>query len=85
MKVSPSGRQTVPARLPSPEPRTPENAMTTITVPTRDDVSPANQAIFDNLKKALGTVPNLYATMALSEHALGNYTGLPEREEQHHR
>lgn len=47
--------------------------MTTITVPTRDDVSPANQAIFDNLKKALGTVPNLYATMALSEHALGNY------------
>jgi AhpD family alkylhydroperoxidase len=47
--------------------------MTTINVPTRDQVSPANQEIFDNLKKALGTVPNLYATLAHSEHALGNY------------
>ena len=45
----------------------------TITVPTRDQVSPANQALFDNLKKGLGMVPNLYATLALSEHALGNY------------
>jgi AhpD family alkylhydroperoxidase len=47
--------------------------MTTITVPTRDQVTPANQAIFDNLHKMLGFVPNLYATFALSEHALGNY------------
>jgi len=47
--------------------------MTTINVPTRDQVSPANQALFDNLKKGLGMVPNLYATLALSEHALGNY------------
>jgi uncharacterized peroxidase-related enzyme len=47
--------------------------MTTINVPTRDDVSPANQAIFDKLKSSLGTVPNLYATLAHSEHALGNY------------
>jgi AhpD family alkylhydroperoxidase len=47
--------------------------MTTINVPTRDEVSPANQAIFDKLKSSLGTVPNLYATMAHSEHALGNY------------
>jgi AhpD family alkylhydroperoxidase len=47
--------------------------MTTITVPTRDQVSPANQAIFDQLKGKLGMVPNLYATLALSEHALGNY------------
>lgn len=45
----------------------------TITVPTRDQVSPANQALFDNLKKGLGMVPNLYATLAHSEHALGNY------------
>ena len=44
-----------------------------INVPTRDQVSPANQALFDNLKKGLGKVPNLYATLALSEHALGNY------------
>ncbi len=47
--------------------------MTTIQVPTRDQVSPANQALFDTLKKGLGMVPNLYATLALSEHALGNY------------
>jgi AhpD family alkylhydroperoxidase len=47
--------------------------MTTIHVPTRDQVSPANQAYFDNLKKGLGMVPNLYATLALSEQALGNY------------
>jgi AhpD family alkylhydroperoxidase len=47
--------------------------MTTINVPTRDEVSPANQAIFDNLQKAVGRVPNLYATFAHSEHALGNY------------
>jgi AhpD family alkylhydroperoxidase len=47
--------------------------MTTINVPTREQVSPANQALFDNLKKGLGMVPNLYATLALSEHALGNY------------
>jgi uncharacterized membrane protein len=38
--------------------------MTTINVPTRDEVSPANQAIFDKLKRSLGTVPNLYATLA---------------------
>lgn len=47
--------------------------MTTINVPTRDDVTPANQAIFDQLKGKLGMVPNLYATLAHSEHALGNY------------
>jgi AhpD family alkylhydroperoxidase len=50
--------------------------MTTIHVPTRDQVSPANQAHFDTLKKGLGMVPNLYATLALSEHALGSYLAL---------
>jgi uncharacterized peroxidase-related enzyme len=47
--------------------------MKTIQVPTHDQVSPANQARFDQLKKGLGMVPNLYATLAHSEHALGNY------------
>jgi AhpD family alkylhydroperoxidase len=47
--------------------------MTTINVPTRDEVSAQNQAIFDQLKGKLGMVPNLYATLAHSEHALGNY------------
>ena len=50
--------------------------MTTINVPTRDEVSRANQALFDNLKKALGKVPNLYATLAHSEHALASYLAL---------
>jgi AhpD family alkylhydroperoxidase len=47
--------------------------MITINVPTRHEVSPANQAIFDKLKSSLGAVPNLYATLAHSEHALGSY------------
>lgn len=47
--------------------------MTLITVPTRDQVSAPNQALFDTLHKRLGKVPNLYATLALSEHALGSY------------
>jgi len=42
-------------------------------VPTRNEVSPANQEIFDNLEKAVGFVPNLYATYAHSENALKNY------------
>jgi len=50
--------------------------MSRINVPTRDDVSPANQALFDGMKKSLGMVPNLYATMAHSEHALASYLAL---------
>jgi hypothetical protein len=47
--------------------------MTTINVPTREEVSPNNQAIFDNLKKGFGMVPNLFATFAHSETALATY------------
>ncbi|WP_339622873.1 carboxymuconolactone decarboxylase family protein [uncultured Winogradskyella sp.] len=47
--------------------------MTTFNVPTRAEVSENNQAIFDNLNKALGFVPNLYATYANSDTALENY------------
>jgi len=47
--------------------------MKNLTIPTREQVSPANQTIFDNLKKGLGFVPNLYATFAYSDTALGNY------------
>ncbi|MFO0690065.1 MAG: carboxymuconolactone decarboxylase family protein [Myxococcota bacterium] len=47
--------------------------MTLITVPTRDQVSPQNQEIFDNLEKNLGFVPNLYATFAHSKSALASY------------
>jgi uncharacterized peroxidase-related enzyme len=47
--------------------------MSTFNIPTREEVSENNQAIFDNLKKALGFVPNLYATYANSDTALENY------------
>lgn len=47
--------------------------MKNFTVPTREQVAPANQAIFDNLNKALGFVPNLYATIAYSDNGLGRY------------
>jgi len=50
--------------------------MTLFKVPTRDEVSPDNQAIFDNLKKMLSFVPNLYATFAHSATALGTYLAL---------
>lgn len=47
--------------------------MNTFNVPTKEDVSANNQAIFKNLNKALGFVPNLYATYAHSDTALENY------------
>ena len=50
--------------------------MTAFSVPTRDEVTPDNQALFDNLNKALGFVPNLYATLAHSPTALGAYLTL---------
>lgn len=50
--------------------------MKTFTIPTAATVSPANQAIFEQLKKGLGMVPNLYATFAHSDNALGNYLTL---------
>ena len=50
--------------------------MTRFSIPTRDQVSPDNQAIFDNLKKMLSFVPNLYATFAHSATALGTYLTL---------
>jgi AhpD family alkylhydroperoxidase len=50
--------------------------MKTISVPTREQVSPANQVLFDNLNKAIGSVPNLFAVFAHSENALGTYLAL---------
>jgi len=51
----------------------------TFTVPTREEVTENNQGIFDNLKKGLGFVPNLYAYFAKSETALGDYMALQNR------
>ena len=50
-----------------------KTTMTTFTVPAREEVAPANQVIFDNLHKALGFVPNLYAAIAWSDNGLGRY------------
>lgn len=47
--------------------------MSAFNVPTREEVSENNQAIFDNLNKALGFVPNIYAAMAHSKTALGDF------------
>ena len=47
--------------------------MSNFSVPTREQVSENNQAIFDNLQKAVGFVPNIYAAMAHSKNALGSY------------
>ena len=46
--------------------------MSTFNVPTREQVSENNQAIFDQLKKGLGFVPNIYASFAHSDTALEN-------------
>ena len=63
--------------------------MKNFAVPTRAQVSPANQDIFDTLQKALGFVPNLYATIAYSAGGLGKYlayqnakTSLTNREKE---
>lgn len=53
--------------------------MATLNVPTRDEVSANNQAIFDNLNSKLGFVPNLYATFAHSDTALGDYLAFQNR------
>jgi uncharacterized peroxidase-related enzyme len=47
--------------------------MKTIKVPTRDEVSPEAQVLFDQVKKHLGILPNLYATMGYSPGTLKGY------------
>jgi uncharacterized peroxidase-related enzyme len=51
----------------------------TFTVPTREEVAPANQAIFDHMQSAFGMVPNLYATFAYNDTALADYLALQNR------
>jgi len=47
--------------------------MKTFSVPTPEKVSPASREAFDYLKENIGSVPNLYATMAYSENGLARY------------
>ena len=53
--------------------------MNEYSVPTREEVSENNQAIFDQLNSKLGFVPNLYAYYAKNETALGDYLTLQNR------
>ena len=53
--------------------------MENFSVPTKNEVSESNQAIFGNLEKGLGFVPNLYAYYAKSETALADYLALQNR------
>ena len=53
--------------------------MQNFNVPTRAEVSENNQAIFDNLNKALGFVPNLYAYYAKNDTALADYLAFQNR------
>ncbi len=53
--------------------------MDQFTIPTKTEVSENNQAIFENLEKNLGFVPNLYAYYAKNETALGDYLSLQNR------
>lgn len=47
--------------------------MTKFEIPVREEVGAENKTIFDNLKSALGFVPNLYAVLAYSDTGLGRY------------
>ncbi|MEO6587695.1 MAG: carboxymuconolactone decarboxylase family protein [Pyrinomonadaceae bacterium] len=53
--------------------------MKNFTVPTRDEVSENNQAIFDKLNGMIGFVPNLYAYFGHNETALSDYLALQNR------
>lgn len=53
--------------------------MSKFTIPTRADVSTSNQAIFDNLSKQVGMVPNLYAYLGKHDNALGDYLAFSGR------
>lgn len=53
--------------------------MANLNVPTREEVSENNQQIFDTLNSKLGFVPNLYATFAHSDTALGDYLAFQNR------
>lgn len=52
--------------------------MNIINVPSREEVGQDSQVIFDQIKKAMGKVPNLYATIGYSSHALKGLLGLEE-------
>ncbi|MGH1516819.1 carboxymuconolactone decarboxylase family protein [Chryseobacterium sp. JK1] len=53
--------------------------MNIIKVPSREEVNEDSQLIFDQIKKGMGKVPNLYATIGYSSNALKGLLGLDEQ------
>ena len=53
--------------------------MNNFSIPVKEQVTPANQAIFDNLTGMVGFVPNLFAIFAHSDTALSDYLSLQNR------
>lgn len=49
---------------------------TQFSIPQKDEVSEKNRSLFDDMQKAMGQIPNLYATFAYSENALEAYSNL---------
>jgi len=47
--------------------------MKKISVPTIDQVSPESKILFEGLQRRMGKVPNLYATVGYSSHALQGF------------
>jgi uncharacterized peroxidase-related enzyme len=54
-------------------------ARRTFSVPTKEEVTAANQEVFIALQKKLGFVPNLYAYFAKNETALADYLAFQNR------
>ncbi len=53
--------------------------MSKFKIPSREEVSPQNQEIFDQLQNKLGFVPNLYAYFAKNDAALGDFLNFQSR------
>lgn len=52
--------------------------MSNTAVPTRDQLDERGQSIFDAIRKKLGVVPNLYATIGYSSGVLESYLGFSD-------
>lgn len=50
-----------------------------LAIPTRSQVSAANQILFDKLHRRVGFVPNLYAFLGRHDHALTDYINFKSR------
>jgi len=53
--------------------------MNRFNIPTKEQVTPENQEVFNSLEKSLGFVPNLYAYYAKNDTALTDYLSFQNR------